>query len=136
MKKLKLVKNEAASAPVTLRIENGRVKGFTYPMMKALVDSGNVSVFSDSTGPFGEDEGAEVISTTPDKARGVRDRGDGDEERAADCDTLVVFNRENGQSGTNWGGFDEDEGNEGENIYIAVVELPKAVEIWRARNFV
>lgn len=136
MPKIKLVKNEAASNAVTLRIENGRVKGFTYEMMKALVESGDVTVYSDSTGPFGEDEGAEVVSTSPKDAIGEYDMGDGDVERPEDCETLVVLDRNVGQSDRNWSGFDEDEGNEGENIYILASALPMATTIWHSKKFI
>lgn len=136
MAKIKLVKNEAASNAVTLRIENGRVKGFTYEMMKALVESDDVVVYSDSTGPFGEDEGAMVISTSPKDATGEYDMGDGDVERPEDCKTLVVFDRDVGQSDCDWTGFGEDEGNEGENIYIPASYLPMATTIWHAKKFI
>lgn len=128
--------SEAAGGAVTLRIENGRVKGFTYEMMKALVESDDVVVYSDSTGPFGEDEGAEVFSTSPKDATGEYDMGDGDVERPEDCKTLVVLDRDVGQSDCNWSGFDEDEGNEGENIYILASALPMATTIWHSKKFI
>lgn len=129
-------KQEAAGKPVTLKIENGRVYGLTYEMAKACVLSDDVVVYSDSTGPFGEDEGAMVISCDPRDAEGEYDFGDGDIERPEDCSTLVVLDRDIGQSDCNWSGFDEDEGNEGESIYILASALPMATTIWHSKKLI
>ena len=129
-------KTEAALAAkeVTLRISNGRVKGLTYEMLKACVESDDICPYMEGTGPFGEDQGAEIISCDAGDAEGEMDLGGGDVYRAEETSDLVVVDREIGQSGLNWTSFDG--GDVSEDAYIPVGDLPKATTIWHAKGLI
>ncbi len=114
-----------AQEKVTLRIEGGRVSGFTYGMAKALKDE-DVSIFVADTGPFGEDEKAEIISFDASQAEGEFDLGGDDEFRPEDVANIIVIDKEFGQSECNWADFNEEQ----ENIYILAGDLSKAAAAW------
>lgn len=130
--------SEARTKEVELLIKGGRVRGFDYEMAKALENS-NVSVFVEDTGPFGEDEGAEIISYSPDQATGVYDTGDGDTFEAADIEDLIVIDKEFGQSGCNWTSFGDNSPSSlfrDAPYYILAGDLSQASKIWETRGFI
>ena len=132
---IKLVKKttEATKQPVTLKITNGRVKGLTYEMAKALIDE-DVSVFVEDTGPFGEDEKAEIISYNPksDLVDGEIDLGGGDVSTIEDVSDPIIIDREFGQSGCNWADFSDLD----DYIYILAGDLSKAAAKWAAAGLI
>ena len=129
-------KTEAAPAAkeVTLKINNGRVKGLTYEMLKACVEDDDICPYMENTGPFGEDQGAMIVSCNAKDANGEMDLGGGDVYRPEDTDDIVVVDREIGQSGLDWTSFAD--GNVDEDAYIPVGDLPKATTIWHAKGLI
>jgi len=129
-------KTEAAPAAkgVTLKISNGRVKGFTYEMLKACVEDDSICPYMEGTGPFGEDQGAMIVSCDAKDASGEMDLGGGDVYRPEETDDIVVADREIGQSGLDWTSFAD--GNVDEDAYISVNDLPKAVTIWHTKGLI
>lgn len=114
-----------AREKVTLRIEGGHVSGFTYEMAKAL-ENEDVSIFVADTGPFGEDEKAEIISFDAGQAEGEFDLGGGDKSTPEDIYDIIVIDREFGQSDCNWADFSGEQ----ENVYILAGDLDKAASAW------
>lgn len=130
-------KTEAVSEArkeVTLKIDNGRVKGLTYEMLKACVEDDDICPYMEGTGPFGEDQGAMIVSCDAKDASGEMDLGGGDVYRPEETDDIVVVDREIGQSGLDWTSFAD--GNVDEDAYIPVGDLPKAVTIWHAKGLI
>lgn len=135
IKMIKGAKTEASnSVPVTLRIVGGRVRGFTYEMLKALVEDSDEEVYLEGTGPMGEDQGAVIVSCNAADAKGVIDLGGGDTEGADSVRDLIVADREIGQSGCNWTGYAD--GKAADDAYIAVGSLPMAATIWHSKGFI
>lgn len=116
--------SEAAQG-VRLTIAKGRVSGFTYEMAKALKGE-DVSIFVADTGPFGEDEKAEIISFDASQAEGEFDLGGDDDFKPEDVDDIIVIDKEFGQSECNWASFSEER----ENVYILAGDLSKAASAW------
>ena len=136
MAKIKMIHGQKAEASnsvtVTLTIVGGRVRGFTYEMLKALVEDSDEEVYLEGTGPFGEDQGATIISCNVADAEGEYEAGSTvTPEGTSD---LIVADREIGQSGRNWTGYAD--GNVAEDAYIAVGSLPKAVTLWHSKGFI
>ena len=127
-------KQEAGTKAINLKIEGHRVTGLTYDMVKACVESDDISVYLADTGPFGEDEGAEIISCDVTDAEGEMDLGGGDTSTADDASCLIVVDREIGQSGLNWA--DYYEANEDEYTYILAGDLPGAASLWVAKKLI
>ena len=123
-----------AREKVTLRIENGRVKGLTYEMLKACVEDDDICPYMEGTGPFGEDQGAMIVSCDAKDASGEMDLGGGDVYRPEETSDIVVVDREIGQSGLDWTSFAD--GNVDEDAYIPVGDLPKAATIWHAKGLI
>lgn len=126
--------SEGAKKPVTLKIEDGRVYGLTYPMVKACVDSDHVIVSMKGTGPFGEDEEAMIVSCNPDDASGEIDLGGGDSISPHDVEDILVTDSEIGQSGLDWVDYYED--GVSDDIYISVHALPMAATLWQSANLI
>lgn len=123
-----------AREKATLRIENGRVKGLTYEMLKACVEDDEICPYMEGTGPFGEDQGAMIVSCDAKDASGEMDLGGGDVYRPEETSDIVVVDREIGQSGLDWTSFAD--GNVDEDAYIPVGDLPKATTIWHAKGLI
>lgn len=133
---IKLTKrmSEGAKKPVTLKIEDGRVYGLTYPMVKACVDSDDVIVYMKDTGPFGEDEGAMIISCDPGDANGPMDLGGGDSIDPHDVEDILVTDSEIGQTGLDWADYYAD--GVADDIYISAHDLPMAATLWQGANLI
>ena len=125
---------EGAKKPVTLKIEDGRVYGLTYPMVKACVDSDDIVVSIKGTGPFGEDEEAMIVSCDPDDANGEMDLGGGSCILPHDVEDILVTDSEIGQSGLDWVDYNED--GVSDDIYISVHDLPMAATIWNGAHLI
>lgn len=108
-----------------LKIKNDRVKGLSYEMVKALKES-KITIFVEGTGPYGEDQGAEVISFSADDADGEIDLGEEEVLTAEDADDLVVLDHNIGQTGCDWTSYDCIK----DDTYIRSYDLAAASAIW------
>lgn len=133
---IKLAKrmSEGAKKPVTLKIEDGRVYGLTYPMVKACMGSDDVVVWLKGTGPFGEDVAAIIVSCDPDDANGEMDLGGGGSIAPHDVEDILVTDSEIGQSGLDWVDYLAD--GVADDIYISAHDLPMATTLWQGANLI
>lgn len=117
---------------VVLRIKSGRVKGFGYAMLKALLEDGSVGVFAEGMSPSGES--AKIVSTSLDQAEGTYTSKSGQPLRPEDFerDGLVIMDSKLKQSDCNWTTFYDVR----DSVYIDSGDIGKAAHVWAKRGLI